>query len=123
MWWNGKGRRMKKDIKFGSELQHLSAEEVVELIESGRKTLGLDKEDMTKIVEVKQGMQHPPVQVEKYGAIVWSNAEMDELRKTECLCLNCSKMSTCQIAKHLYNACKDYNLAMMITRCPDWESK
>ena len=66
-------------------------------------------------------MKTKPVQVEKYGKTVWSNVDMDELRRTECLCLNCSKMSSCQTAKHLYNACKDFNIAMAITRCPDWE--
>jgi len=54
---------------------------------------------------------------------VWSNVEMDELRRTECLCLNCSKMirQECPVAKQMYNACKDFNIAMAITRCPDWE--
>ena len=68
-------------------------------------------------------MKTKPVQVEKYGKTVWSNIEMDDLRKTECLCLNCSKMvrSDCQTAKLLYNTCKDFNIAMAITRCPEWE--
>jgi hypothetical protein len=68
-------------------------------------------------------MKNIPEQVEKYGSIVWSNIEMDELRKTECLCLNCAKMSSCTAAKLLYDTCKGYDLAMMITRCKDWGKK
>jgi len=68
-------------------------------------------------------MKTKPVQILKYGKTVWSNVEMDELRRTECLCLNCSKMirQECPVAKQMYNACKDFNIAMAITRCPDWE--
>lgn len=55
--------------------------------------------------------------VEKYGELVHSNIEMDELRKEECLCINCPHMNTCHIAKMLYEICKAQDMAMMITRC------
>ncbi len=35
-------------------------------------------------------MRSAPQKVEKYDAMVWSNVETDEMRKTECLCLNCA---------------------------------
>ena len=53
----------------------------------------------------------------KYDVGVWSNTEMDELRKTECLCLNCGPLKNCSTAKKLYEICKEENMAMMITRC------
>jgi len=56
--------------------------------------------------------------VEKYGKEVFSNVEMDKLRKTECLCLNCGDMKDCLTAKALYYVCKNSDVAMMITRCP-----
>ena len=58
--------------------------------------------------------------VERYGAQVMENTFMDKLRKEQCLCLNCKKMSDCETAKVLYYVCKKSNLAMAITRCPDW---
>ena len=61
--------------------------------------------------------------VEKYGVSVWADLEMDELRKYNCLCLNCSKMGNCEQGSKLYDICCRYNLATMITRCPDWEKK
>ncbi len=72
-------------------------------------------------------MQNQPVQIEKYSAIVWTNEMMDELRKRECLCLNCDSMKpgpdNCSIANSLYQISKDKNVAMAITRCPVWKPK
>ena len=63
-------------------------------------------------------------QIEKYSRMVWSNVEMDELRKTECLCLNCEKMgATCEYSSILYHLCIVADLAMMITRCPEFSRK
>lgn len=62
-------------------------------------------------------------QVTKYNQLVYSNIEMDDIRKEECLCLNCSKMGACATAKALYKICCDDNVAMLITRCPKWEKK
>jgi len=36
--------------------------------------------------------------VEKYGREVFSNTKMDNLRKKECLCLNCSCIKECSTA-------------------------
>lgn len=58
-----------------------------------------------------------------YGVDVWSNHEMDVLRKTECLCLNCNDMLNCPTAKKLYEICRQDNMAMMITRCEKFSSK
>ena len=62
--------------------------------------------------------------VVKYGVEVFSNLDADELRKTECLCLNCgnlrldSREDNCPIANRLYDICVAENVAMQITRCP-----
>lgn len=72
-------------------------------------------------------MQNQPVQIEKYGNKVWTNETMDNLRKTECLCLNCANMkpgdNNCPIANTLYQICLADNVAMAITRCPLWKPK
>ena len=62
-------------------------------------------------------MKNPLEQVVKYGSTVWSNVAMDELRKTECLCLNCANIEDCYIAKFFHDECETYDIAMMVTRC------
>ena len=57
-------------------------------------------------------------QVEKYGAVVWQNVMMDELRKDECLCLNCGSIKECGVGSSLYATCKTCDLALAVTRCP-----
>lgn len=61
--------------------------------------------------------------VVKYGTEVFSNIEMDEIRKTECLCLNCHSMPDCRVAKDLYEMCHNCNIATMMTRCPGFFPK
>lgn len=77
------------------------------------------------------GMKNPAVLEEHYsvafplsGSQVWVNKEMDELRRTECLCYNCDRLKiggdeskNCPIAGIIYNLCKVVNIATMITRC------
>lgn len=65
-------------------------------------------------------MKGEVVKVEKYGALVWSNTMMDDLRKDECLCLNCGSMKECVVANSLYATCKTYDIALAVTRCPKW---
>jgi len=48
---------------------------------------------------------------------VWANVGMDEARRTECLCLTCDYMPNCPVAAELYDVCKTYDMALMITRC------
>ena len=63
-----------------------------------------------------------PVIVEKYGVEVWCNPEMDLRRQQECLCLNCGRLNFgCKQSSLLWAKCKVFNLAIMITRCPDWQ--
>ena len=52
-----------------------------------------------------------------YGENVWTNIQTDELRKTDCLCLNCSKTHDCPQAKTFYQICVDCDIALMVTRC------
>jgi hypothetical protein len=55
---------------------------------------------------------------------IWVNIELDNLRRTECLCMNCGRKndvppySSCPVAKKIYNEiCVPYNMAMAITKC------
>ena len=55
--------------------------------------------------------------VKKYGFTCKENEEMDKLRKTECLCLNCRMIGNCDIAKKFYHICVENGNALMVTRC------
>ena len=55
---------------------------------------------------------------EHYGCKVQTNVAMDILRRDQCLCLNCDRISYCEEASSLYDICRDRNLALMVTRCP-----
>jgi len=73
-------------------------------------------------------MKNYPVQIEKYGVQVWSNEMMDELRKTECLCLNCANLrpgtsDNCHKAARMYEISVEENVAMAVTRCEIWREK
>lgn len=59
----------------------------------------------------------------KYGTEVWINNATDDLKKTECLCLNCENIKLCDTAKQLYNMCVIDDIAIMITRCKDFKLK
>lgn len=54
-----------------------------------------------------------------YGKDVWTHREMDEKRKTECLCRLCSKKNDgyCQDANDLFVVCQRANIALSVTRC------
>jgi len=68
-------------------------------------------------------MRFKTVLVEEYGVQVYQHPEMDELRRIQCLCLNCSFMYHCKIAQKGYKLCKEYNVAYAMTRCPNWRKK
>ena len=73
-------------------------------------------------------MKNPAIKETHYGTEVLVNKEMDTLRKTECLCLNCENMKPglpehCGIAQQIYNICVAQNVAMAITRCPIFKPK
>ena len=59
------------------------------------------------------------IQEVHYGVNTWTHKEMDELRKTECLCLLCAEKETgfCDNAHKLYEVCQSGGLAMSVTRC------
>ena len=54
---------------------------------------------------------------EHYGQKVLVNTLTEQLRRSECLCLNCELMQECTVAKELYDVCCQDNLALMVTRC------
>jgi hypothetical protein len=57
-----------------------------------------------------------------YGKLVWTHVEMDDLRREQCLCLNCQRMKFCPVAAKLYELCKKEDVALAVTRCPAWEA-
>jgi hypothetical protein len=58
------------------------------------------------------------IQIEKYGTMVWANAETEAVRSTECLCYNCKRRNDCAIAKEGLKLCQLTDIAFMVTRCP-----
>lgn len=54
---------------------------------------------------------------------VWTHEEMDEARRTECLCRLCDRKnddprySSCPTAAKIYAICVEDDMAMSITRC------
>lgn len=64
-----------------------------------------------------------PYKKDKHPEKIWKNIELDELRKTECLCINCDRKNdkpvyiSCPVAKKIYNICVEHDMAMAITRC------
>jgi len=64
---------------------------------------------------------HEVKQVEKYGAIVYQNEFMDNLRRDECLCLHCGYIKDCSTAKAFYVYCQQFDLALAVTRCPNFK--
>ena len=68
-------------------------------------------------------MRSPTQVVTKYGQSVVVNVLMEALRRDECLCLNCTKLGICGIAKEGFDLCKKYNVAFAMTRCPIFEPK
>ena len=66
-------------------------------------------------------MRHDYIQIQNhFGVDVKTHIVMDMLRKGECLCNNCNNKPRCETAKQLYSICKEKNIAMAITRCPDF---
>jgi len=62
-----------------------------------------------------------PRQIHKYGEDVWQHPDMDKLRRTECLCMNCEHLGDCDMADEMYHFCKKNNIALAVTRCPEWK--
>ena len=56
---------------------------------------------------------------EHYKVIVTEHSKMDELRKTQCLCLNCDYMP-CKDSQKLFKVCLAANIALAVTRCKNW---
>jgi hypothetical protein len=63
-----------------------------------------------------------------FGVDVHVNPLMEALRPDQCLCLNCGRLDlnpadNCKNAQALYELCVKNNLAMAVTRCPNWIQK
>lgn len=63
-----------------------------------------------------------------YGKVVWINPLLEEIRKKECLCLNCKNFkpkwsNNCIVAEKLYKICVENDLALAVSRCPFWQKR
>jgi hypothetical protein len=80
-------------------------------------------------------MMRIPVREDHYNRLVWVNPVTEDLRRRECLCYNCTKLVTesqqkagdtgsgCPIAGQLYGVCKKEDVALVVTRCPEFNLK
>ncbi len=73
-------------------------------------------------------MSDKPVKGVFHGKEAWANPMMDNLRKDECLCLNCGNLKpnqpdNCPIAQYFFEICVKENVALAVTRCPLWKPK
>ena len=70
-----------------------------------------------------------PIQVERYGKIVWEDPEFEAMRRGNCLCHRCDKLvlgysiDNCPIAQAFYEICKEHGTAFILTRCDSWTPK
>lgn len=58
-----------------------------------------------------------------FNCDVWVSKEIDELRWSACLCMNCEKLGSCNISTELYNLCIKHNMSLACTKCPYWEKR
>lgn len=63
-------------------------------------------------------MRQPAVREEHYGVSVLVNPTLEALRRTECLCLHCTRIPGCVQAAEFYRLCQLFNTALAVTRCP-----
>lgn len=56
-----------------------------------------------------------------YGLLVEVNTLTEQLRDSECLCLNCMHIDDCSIARTFYAVCEDRHVALMVTRCREFK--
>jgi hypothetical protein len=59
---------------------------------------------------------------EYYGKKMWRAVELDELRRTDCLCRNCDLLDkdpekNCPHAQVLYALCQSVGMAIPVSRC------
>lgn len=64
-----------------------------------------------------------PILEKHCGSMVWINPDTEAMRRSECLCLNCCKMTDCKTAHELYEICVRDDIAFMMTRCKAYEPK
>ena len=67
-------------------------------------------------------MKNDAVLQNHYNEMVWTNADMESLRRQECLCFNCNIRGTCPTAKALYGICVRDGVAFLLTRCKDFKT-
>ncbi len=73
-------------------------------------------------------MKELPKKEKHYNQEVFVNPTTESLRRTECLCLNCDDLKpgqtgNCPIAQLFYQICVKENIALTVTRCPNWKLK
>jgi len=71
------------------------------------------------------GLITKPVIETHFGKEVWTHPLMEVLRTSECLCMKCDKLKpdqpdNCKIANELFEVCVKEDVALAVTRCPEW---
>lgn len=56
----------------------------------------------------------------RFGGVVYWDREMDELRRTRCLCNNCKIAGHCP-AREVMDIGDEMGVAYMVTRCGMWQ--
>jgi len=62
-------------------------------------------------------------QVKLFGHPTWQNTKMDNLRKTECMCVNCIEQPHCEINKAVAGLTQQMSIGICVTHCPKWKSQ
>jgi hypothetical protein len=57
----------------------------------------------------------------RYGVAVIEDVEMESLRGTRCMCVNCSRDEFCPISFDILTLCKNRSIAVLVTRCPNFD--
>jgi len=68
-------------------------------------------------------MKKKPRKEEHYSQMVWVNPTIEDLRRKECLCLNCERFGKCEYSEELYEICLEADIALAVTRCKRFSLK
>ena len=64
-----------------------------------------------------------PILVTRHNRETYENSETEALRKDNCMCLHCTKIKDCTLAKRFLDVCISGECAFIMTRCSQWSDK
>lgn len=104
----------------------ISRIQTIQSVNKIRSEMGfVNIEDVKKAIRsvpamgVESQMKSDIINEVHYGVNTWTHKKMDELRKSECLCLRCVEKETgfCDNAHKLFEVCQNGGMAVAVTRC------